>query len=208
VVREHGLCRNLAGSDGDAVGPATGRASGEVLADRVGGIDDGTVRLLLDPAGRTRVNDLHRDTLAAALAHTKLCIAAKAHGTGGIGPVAVATALSTGSGRVTERGKIVLTVTGDGSAAAALAVAGEVSRVGCSSSSSQSGKRGKRETHIQKKREKEKGRKKKKKQKKDLRKLEKRIKRIRRKIIQIIKKMNQIIKKKTIQLLIQIMIQL
>jgi len=152
VVRHLSIGRNKTCVDGDLVRPATRRATSEVLADRVGSINDGTTSLLLNPACRTRIDNLGSDTLAA-LADTELFVAAETHGAGGISPVAVAAALATGSAAITEGSQVVVAVTGDVSAAAALAVASEVrsSSVLGGSSTDKKSKRSKGETHIHKK---------------------------------------------------------
>jgi len=150
VVGHLSLGRNETSIDRDSVGPAARRATSEVLADRVGGINDRATSVLLDPASRTRVDNLGSDTLAA-LADTELLVAAKTHSASGICPVAVATALTTSSAAITEGGQIVVAIAGDVGAAAALAVAGEIRSSGVlpgSSTANEKSKHSKRETHL------------------------------------------------------------
>jgi len=150
VVRHLSISRNKTSIDRDSIRPATRRTTSEVLADGIRGINDRATSLFFNPASRTRISNLSSDTLAA-LADTELLVAAKTHSTGGISPVAVATALATGHLTTTEGSQIVVAITGDVSAAALLAVAGEVRRSGVlpgSSTANEKSKHSKRETHV------------------------------------------------------------
>ena len=95
--------------DADLVRPAATVAPGEELACTVGSVDNGHPCLVLNPAGGATV-DNSEGGASAALTAFELCIAAKTHGRGGVGPVAVAAGGTASSALVAEASEVVVAV--------------------------------------------------------------------------------------------------